>query len=425
MLDIGRSAEQFVGKQDLRAPLSTAQGVKDVPFQRWFNFKEAFSPKFVIDSIEKTPIKVNTILDPFGGSGTTALTAQLLGIKPTTIEVNPFIADLVESKLQSYELDSLVEEWVRVAKTAELFKPELNVMFAGGPSTLYNREGVERWLFNEAVLYRIAQYRLAIENLDDSSGKRLLRVLLGAILVPLSNVVISGKGRRYRQNWQTRVVNKRDVDRLLESKVNDAIFDISKYSRRKESSYSLLRGDSRERMKEVNSSDLVLFSPPYPNTFDYTDIYNIELWVLGYLNTSQDNQLLRKSTLRSHVQTKFEVVTPPASETLACTLGKLESVRKELWNKNIPDMVGSYFRDIESILLESKRILSPGGMVGIVIGDSRYANIKIDTAKITKDICKNIGLKYKDSLKIRVMKSSAQQGWARDLDESAIYFINE
>lgn len=425
MLDIGRSAEQFVGKQDLRAPLSTAQGVKDVPFQRWFNFKEAFSPRFVIDSIEKTPIKVNTILDPFGGSGTTALTGQLLGIKPTTIEVNPFIADLVESKLQSYELDSLVEEWVRVAKTAELFRPELGVMFAGGPSTLYNREGVERWLFDEAVLYRISQYRLAIENLEDSPGKRLLRVLLGATLVPLSNVVISGKGRRYRQNWQTRVICKGDVDKLLENKVNDAIFDISKYSRRKDSSYNLLRGDSRERLKEVDSSDLVLFSPPYPNTFDYTDIYNIELWVLGYLNSSEDNQSLRKSTLRSHVQTKFEMAPPPGSVTLANTLFRLQAVRGELWNKNIPDMVGSYFKDIESVLLESKRILNPGGMVGIVIGDSRYANIKIDTAKITKEICKNIGLKFKESSTIRVMKSSAQQGWARDLDESALYFIKD
>lgn len=248
MFDIGRNAEQFLGMQDLRAPLSTAQGVKDVPFQRWFNFKEAFSPKFVIDSIEKTPIKVNKILDPFGGSGTTALTSQMLGIQPTTIEVNPFIADLVESKLQPYEIDSLIENWISVAKNVELYSPDLDSLYAGGPSTLYKRESLERWLFDTSVLYRITQYRLSIEALTDEPNKRLLKVLLGAILVPLSNVVISGKGRRYRQNWQSRTVTHKDVDRLLENKVNDAIYDISKYSRRKENAYVLLRGDSRVKM---------------------------------------------------------------------------------------------------------------------------------------------------------------------------------
>ncbi|WP_236701272.1 site-specific DNA-methyltransferase [Thalassomonas viridans] len=417
--------EQFIGKQDMTVPLSTAQGVKEVPFQRWFNFKEAFSPKFVIDSIKKTPIKVNQILDPFGGSGTTSLTAQLLGIKPSTIEVNPFIADLIQSKLQTYNLDSLISDWLEVVKSVDSQAINLELLYSNGPSTLYKRPCTERWLFDESVLSRITQYRLSIESLENETNKCLLRVLLGAVLIPLSNVVISGKGRRYRKNWQSRIVLKRDVDKLLETKVNDAIFDISKYSNRKEQEFHLYRGDARERFKELETSDLVLFSPPYPNTFDYTDIYNVELWVLGYLNTSNDNKELRQSTLRSHVQTKLEIVSPPVSDTLSATLNKLDSVRHQLWNKNIPDMVGSYFRDIESILIESHRVLTPGGMVGIVIGDSRYANIKIDTARITKEITDNIGLVFKEETTIRVMKSSAQQGWAKDLDETALYFIKE
>ena len=425
MFSFGKSVEHFLGKQNLQAPLSTAQGVKDVPFQRWFNFKEAFSPQFVIDSIAKTPIKVNEVLDPFGGSGTTALTTQLLGLKPTTIEVNPFISDLIQSKLQTYDLDSLINDWMYVVKGITKFEPNLSNLYSNGPSTLYRRDGIERWLFEIDVLKRITQYKMAIEALTNMTNRCLFKVLLGSVLIPLSNVVISGKGRRYRKNWQSRIITVRDVDKLLEQKVNDAIFDISKYSGRKSNAFNLLRGDSREKIKEVEQSDLVLFSPPYPNTFDYTDIYNVELWVLGYLNSPDENKRLRQSTLRSHVQTKFEVVKPPKSKTLSTTLDKLNSVREQLWNKQIPDMVGSYFSDIESILMESKRLLSPGGMVGIVIGDSRYANIKIDTAQITKEISDNLGLAFKEETTIRIMKSSAQQGWAKDLDETALYFIKE
>src|SRR4051794_21177051 len=78
---------------------TTNQGTSSLGLQRWFQFKEAFSPSFVRQIIQDQPHKPSTILDPFSGSGTTALTAQFLGITPTAIEVNPFLADLTEAKL--------------------------------------------------------------------------------------------------------------------------------------------------------------------------------------------------------------------------------------------------------------------------------------------------------------------------------------
>jgi hypothetical protein len=80
-------------------PTSSNQGAARLPFQRWFHFKEAFSPKFVADILSSLPYKVNTCLDPFGGSGTTAVTCRMLGISSVSIEVNPFLADLSDAKL--------------------------------------------------------------------------------------------------------------------------------------------------------------------------------------------------------------------------------------------------------------------------------------------------------------------------------------
>src|SRR4029077_21246750 len=72
-------------------PISSNQPSLSLPFQRWFKFKEAFSPQFIIDCVRNAGRKVKDCLDPFGGSGTSALTCQFLGITPTTIEVNPFL----------------------------------------------------------------------------------------------------------------------------------------------------------------------------------------------------------------------------------------------------------------------------------------------------------------------------------------------
>src|SRR4051812_10193402 len=82
--------------------LSTNAGAGDVAFQRWRHFKEAFAPELVarayIETSQSLGRPVKTCIDPFGGSGTTSLACQFLGVHPTTIEVNPYLADLIEAK---------------------------------------------------------------------------------------------------------------------------------------------------------------------------------------------------------------------------------------------------------------------------------------------------------------------------------------
>lgn len=93
--DIGNWLESYAET----APTSSNQGTTNIPFQRWFHFKEAFSPKFVADTLSALPYPVHRCLDPFVGSGTTAVTCRMLGISSDVIEVNPFLADLIKAKL--------------------------------------------------------------------------------------------------------------------------------------------------------------------------------------------------------------------------------------------------------------------------------------------------------------------------------------
>src|SRR5690348_3690978 len=86
--------------------LSTNAGAPGIAFQNWRKFKEAFAPELIGQAYEETSSALGrpvlNAIDPFGGSGTTALACQFLGVYPTTIEVNPFLADLIEAKLWTY-----------------------------------------------------------------------------------------------------------------------------------------------------------------------------------------------------------------------------------------------------------------------------------------------------------------------------------
>lgn len=112
-IDLGAWLQNGAGD----GPVSSNQPSQDLPFQRWFKFKEAFSPHLVVDLIRSLPYRATSCLDPFGGSGTTALACQFLGISPITIEVNPLLADVIEAKLHSYDPSAVMRD-IRSIRTA-------------------------------------------------------------------------------------------------------------------------------------------------------------------------------------------------------------------------------------------------------------------------------------------------------------------
>jgi hypothetical protein len=191
------SASAFLGNPNGHVTSSNAAAV-DVPFQRWMKIKEAFSPKFVIEAIASLPFKVSHCIDPFAGSGTTPLVCSSLGIAATAIEVNPFLADLAEAKLTPFPSFALARAYSECLLRANAVRVSTKGLLPNAPRSLCEPGINGRYVFARGVLKRILELRLAIESLEEKATRRLFKVLLGSILVPLSNVVVNGKGRRYR-----------------------------------------------------------------------------------------------------------------------------------------------------------------------------------------------------------------------------------
>ena len=368
----------------------------------------------------ESKIPVQRALDPFGGSGTTALACQFLGVLPTTVEVNPFLADLIEAKLCQYDADALARDLGLIASRAEENESAAILRLAGLPPTFVEPGLNNRWIFDRAIAIRVAALLDAVESLSDTKHRRLFKVLLGGVLIDVSNVVVSGKGRRYRRHWESRGRNASSVDEAFFSSARAAIGDIHSYANRRETHYTLVRGDARTAVKE-GKWDLALFSPPYPNSFDYTDVYNVELWALGYLKSYDANRRLREATLSSHVQVSRSFAQPPSgSPLLDQAMIELIEVRKTLWDARIPDMVGAYFADIMSIIGDIGGNLTPGGSLWLVVGDSRYAGIQISTAQIIGELATGVNWRLRGYEPFRSMRLSAQQGGRPELAETLI-----
>ena len=364
-----------------------------------------------------------TCLDPFGGSGTTALTCQFLGIRPTTIEVNPFLCDLIAAKVACYDLKALQRDYLRVLQTSRTVRIDVSVALAGAPDTMVEPGRNGRWIFSRDAAQRILALRTAIDLLAIDAHRSVLRVALGSILVGLSNVVVNGKGRKYRLGWEDRQKSGRDIDAAFRDAFLEIYTDLSRFSERPMQEYSLHQGDSRRLISETGPVDIVIFSPPYPNSFDYTDIYNLELWMLGYFRSPNDNTVLRNRTVRSHVQIKRDFgVDELESAELLRVYRALCRRRSQLWDRDIAEMVCAYFGDMATILRQVRAKLCSGGRAFLAVGNSKYAGVVIETPKILAELAPSVGLSCISSSPIRSMRASAQQGGRAELHESLVVF---
>jgi len=413
----------WLGKRTYRA-VGTNFGAEALPFQNWQKFKEAFTPEIIEKAASESERDVKRLLDPFGGSGTSALTAQFLGIESITVEVNPYMADIIEAKLTHYDvtaLDAAMRDY-KTELTRNLALTTLGKSEGEGPSL--PRSFVEpghqnRWIYSDDL----ARYLLgAIAGTSRFSPQvsRLFRVLIGGLLVDVSNVRVSGKGRRYRTNWAERQQTPAQAHDKITKAFDKALAEIRLYNDRPEGNFELIHGDSRQYVA-TSPVDLVIFSPPYPNSFDYTDVYNVELWMLGYLTNREENHLLRQSTLSSHVQVRRDFSPPPASSPTAIrAVRRLEEIGDQLWNRNLPAMVGSYFADMETILRKSYDALEARGECWMVVGNSQYRGISVPVGDGLVEIARDLGFHLVSSTSTRSMRNAPQQGGQLTLDETLI-----
>lgn len=398
-------------------------GSQPLAFQNWRRFKEAFVPELVERAVSETSgalgRRVGRCLDPCAGSGTTPLACQFLGIEPVAIEVNPFLADLIEAKLTVVDSALVARRCSEVLGTSKSINPSR--YYAAAPATFVEPGVNGRYLFQRDIAERLASLVTAILEVQELPIRRLLRVLLGSAALQVCNATVSGKGRRYRRNWATHRRTISELDSAFVKAVEVAVFDIARYARRRTLTYDLRRGDARHKVEEIPEVELTVFSPPYPNSFDYTDVYNIELWTLGYLKIASENVELRKSTLRSHVQIKRDYGSSGLVPMIESSISQLRSI-DNLWNNNIPDMIGAYFADLEILLKGIRAKTIENGRVYMVVGDSKYAGVSVPVADALIDMAPNLGYELIGSQPFRSMRASPQQGGRRELAETLLIF---
>lgn len=383
-----------------------------LPRHRWYYFKEGFSVNLVTEAIRSshtTKRKLN-ILDPFSGSGTTVLTSSLLGHKAVGVEVNPFLEFTAKVKTNSYKQNraSFAKDLNKIVKESigGAYSP------LEGFSTFSPTEDLDKWLFNTSVLRRFTSTLHAIEKSAHPDNVTAFRFVALVAAINCCNARRDGKGLRYKKLWSELNYNASSFEMNFRNVSNLLLDDIEKAPIKAVHKPKVYLSDTRKFLaeKSLNENfDLVVTSPPYLNSFDYTDVYRAELFLGGFVKDNTELRELRLKTLRSHVQVEWDEKIKYESDIVSSYFDKLEKRKEMLWNRRIPIMTKAYFDDMTSILRNVKPRLNRRGQIWLVVSTSAYAGVHIPVDLLIGQIGDELGYKLKGIHWLRNLRTSSQQ----------------
>lgn len=386
--------------------LSNFSANRALPRHRWFEFKEGYSSELVaIACGDQRSNRRIRLLDPFMGSGTALVSAGALGHSAMGIEVNPFLHFAARAKCSEpigpkNKAHAVVERLINEPVRETVSPLEGLSTFTEGPDS-------EKWIFNRSVLRGYTALRGAIEKAG--AFTRPLQLALLAALMDCSNVRRDGKCVRYLKDWQKLGRTSVDLHAAFALRASDIISDLAP-SEFRSKGLEFRRGDCRKILKNLEAGSFSLFvtSPPYLNSFDYSDVYRPELFAGEFVRTNTELAGIRRQTIRSHVQVKRPYSDAVESVLLAPVLSALPS---ELWSKHIPGMIRSYFADMSLVFEELHRLIRRGGKGWMVVSTSAYGGVEVPVDLILADIAVKKGWALEGIYVLRQLRAAGQH-WA-------------
>lgn len=382
---------------------------------RWYFFKEGFSPILVQRAIEATGCgSKDLIVDPFCGSGTVPLQAALDGHISDGVEVNPFLSFVSRTKLQQCD-PRILEKATEVAVKAAM---RGRVSPLVGFSTFTKKNNVSKWLFNDDVL---SAFEGAWHSVESSCAKgapqNLMKLCLIGAAMDTCNAVKDGKCLRYRTNWIEHPFTGLDFLTALSARIRVIVEDLREaplYA----SAACIRKGDARRGEIGRVPFRLCITSPPYLNSFDYTDVYRPELFLGRWITTMKQLRALRLRTVRSHVQVSWSL---PKSDDFGVIYSRsieaLRSESKELWDSRIPRMVQAYFEDMRMVLASLRRHAARNATAWIVVSTSAYGGVEIPVDLIIAEIATRTSWNLREVSVLRYLRRLSGQQWS-DLAEN-------
>lgn len=272
-----------------------------------------FVPQIPRNLIARLSLRGELVYDPFGGCGTTALEAILLGRQALSTDVHPLAKIIGEAKTltltkeEEEQTSEIAERLMILSWQPFNLRSELEIHKSSYLEYVPDIPNLSEWFHPNAV-DELAYLRWTIENQPSRKVRTLLKAAFSKSV--LKSSFQDGETRYARR---PREVDRGFVLRLFAVNLQGALKKIQILGpvlQFREATFETIdlrtvpvisQGDWGLGGLKRDSVDLIVTSPPYPNTTDYHLYHRFRLFWLGY-----DPRTLASSEIGSHLRHQKE-----------------------------------------------------------------------------------------------------------------------
>lgn len=392
---------------------STFRGGRGSPLHEWYPYLEGYSPEFVSNVIETFVPNARDILDPFCGSGTTALVAALRGGVGYYAEVNPACRYVIEAKALALTLS--IKERSRAADRLHEVARSLTDLLKTqkqdeGLAFSFSQAFGARPFFDEGAYGAVLEARSLADQLEkeDPVVGRFFTIGVLRSLVPCSLLVRRGD-LRFRTEKEL-FNGLPDFCEELANSLNLIASDLID-AKAAPGRTQFVVSDAREIYNRMSTKvDAVITSPPYLNGTNYFRNTKIELWFLRLLTSKVDLRRFRDAAITSGINdvTRGKLGDARNSKARfgsALLKRTIKMLEETAYDMRIPAMAENYFYDMYDVLATLPRVLNKGGVIAIDLGDSVYSGTHVPTQEILAEILGECGFHMKETVVLRERQS--------------------
>ncbi|MHA1233016.1 MAG: DNA methyltransferase [Candidatus Helarchaeota archaeon] len=288
------------------------------------------------------------IFDPFCGSGTVPLEADFLNRKGIGNDLNPYAYLIAKGKFDRRPLEEHLNYLKEISEDV-VFNNEPIDDIPDWIKAYFHEKTLKEIIFLNKKLEKEKQYFLRACLMGILHGNRpgYLSVYTGCIIPMKPRPKSHPKFRPDKDVPEYRPVIPRMAAKVMRMYSNKI---------KLETKGEILNEDARNLKSLKNDSiDVIISSPPYYDTLDYTNQNRVRLFFLGL---NKKDQKVLKEKLIQDTQT--------------------------------------YLNEMKKVGRELKRVLIPGGYIVYILGDVIKTNYTINTAQKIGEVYSDIGFEILD-----------------------------
>ena len=350
----------------------------------WLRLTPAYARRVVAELLDAHAGE--RVLDPFSGTGTTALCAAERGRHGTGVELNPFLVELGRLKLRRFARATPRRTTEAAERVLEAVAAKDAVRAPAPP--IHN---IARW-WAAPVLDWLQRLRAAVDA-EKGVARELLGVAFCRTMIALSGAAFDHVSMSFKEPALPADVEAAGAERFRA----DVEAVRAGAAENPPGRGALLRGDARTLAPLEGEHDLVVTSPPYPNRVSYVRELRPYMYWTGHLHEAREAGELDWRAIGGAwgvATSRLASWTPRAAAARPSALEALLPRVREAHPKNGPLLaayVDRYFEDMATHLDALRPHVRRGGSLHYVIGNASFYGELVPAEALLAELMERAG----------------------------------